>query len=232
MIGEWYFRVRSRAFGILKNFEVCRACVGPFRTETRLQFHSSLSRRPPLRPTLAPAPFFTIVTISFAQITALLSQRSTTHTEHALTTCVQNASQCVHAHTTITTCVNLSSCTSVKARAHAAGLSRAGRRASTCFLSRCVALEGAGLCRAGGSSHSKGVGLEGCSEGVGLEDCSEGVGLEGCSEGVGLEDGDEAAQVRLHCALPRTVRLSLGSPGPRHRHGGGGGGGGGGVRTA
>ena len=198
----------------MKNFEVCRACVGPFRTETRLQFHSSLSRRPPLRPTLAPAPFFTIVTISFAQITALLSQRSTTHTEHALTTCVQNASQCVHAHTTITTCVNLSSCTSVKARAHAAGLSRAGRRASTCFLSRCVALEGAGLCRAGGSSHS------------------EGVGLEGCSEGVGLEDGDEAAQVRLHCALPRTVRLSLGSPGPRHRHGGGGGGGGGGVRTA
>ena len=169
MIGEWYFRVRSRAFGILKNFEVCRACVGPFRTETRLQFHSSLSRRPPLRPTLAPAPFFTIVTISFAQITALLSQRSTTHTEHALTTCVQNASQCVHAHTTITTCVNLSSCTSVKARAHAAGLSRAGRRASTCFLSRCVALEGAGLCRAGGSSHSEGVGREGCSEGVGLE---------------------------------------------------------------
>eukprot|EP00964_Phaeocystis_antarctica_P092582 scaffold59571_cov40-Phaeocystis_antarctica.AAC.1 len=36
---------------------------------------------------------------------------------------------------------------------------------STCFLSRCVALEGAGLCRAGGSSHSEGVGLEGCSEG-------------------------------------------------------------------
>ena len=181
MIGEWYFRVRSRAFGILKNFEVCRACVGPFRTETRLQFTPRCRVAPPFHHcyfTNAPAPAVRAnygFSISYQRYLICPNygfthtKKSTTHTEHALTTCVQNASQCVHAHTTITTCVNLSSCTSVKARAHAAGLSRAGRRASTCFLSRCVALEGAGLCRAGGSSHSEGVGREGCSEGVGLE---------------------------------------------------------------